>query len=594
MLVLFQATTFIKDAGISKAQAQNEMSYQITWSMDKALSPTYYMDNKTGAYLAARFAKNNKQWGLATDLYEIAMAFEGDRKTQLDQMIERTSFLLAITSGKFDLANRLADNRDEPGQIKALKTTLKSLELAKKGQQEKALSLIETLPNHGVHLYTKTLLKPWLRAHALDLNAAQKTLSELPRLSKNIKNPLQDITIAMIADHFNDHDAAKDYYAQAAEQYMTLPSASLMASYHARQGDLDEATNIHEEILSLRPNYDESHLFLDKGRTLSEHRLSKAQDGIAYTLLNLATFLYEQESLETALIYAQLSRYIAPEVEGSWLLIGDIMKDFNHEEAALDYYKHIHFNGARNNTTARLKMVDLYASLNQSEKAIQILEKAYEGWHSNRDIAMQYADQLRLDKQSDKALKVYKDMQPFHAEVLKLDWRYYYGRAMSHIDLEQFDRGEEDLQTAIKIAPHNPVLLNYLGYHWISQDKNLEAAKEMLELAVSLDPRNGYILDSMGLAHYKLGNYEQAIFYLEQALSELPFNHEVNENLGDAYWKMGRHVEARYQWEKALALSDSQILKTALKDKLAYGLIEEDTTIGLRLDQEAKSLRQAH
>ena len=48
-------------------------------------------------------------------------------------------------------------------------------------------------------------------------------------------------------------------------------------------------------------------------------------------------------------------------------------------------------------------------------------------------------------------------------------------------------------------------MLNYLGYSWVDQNINLDEAFEMLKHAVELRPDDGYIVDSLGWAHYRLG-----------------------------------------------------------------------------------------
>ena len=51
-------------------------------------------------------------------------------------------------------------------------------------------------------------------------------------------------------------------------------------------------------------------------------------------------------------------------------------------------------------------------------------------------------------------------------------------------------------------APSRPMVLNYLGYSWIDQNRNLKQGLALIEKAVRQKPDDGYIVDSLGWAYY--------------------------------------------------------------------------------------------
>ena len=71
---------------------------------------------------------------------------------------------------------------------------------------------------------------------------------------------------------------------------------------------------------------------------------------------------------------------------------------------------------------------------------------------------------------------------------------------------------------ALKFVPDNPQVLNYLGYSWIDQGININAAMEMIVKAAEQRPSDGYIIDSLGWAFYQIGQYEEAVIKLEKAV----------------------------------------------------------------------------
>jgi Flp pilus assembly protein TadD len=94
----------------------------------------------------------------------------------------------------------------------------------------------------------------------------------------------------------------------------------------------------------------------------------------------------------------------------------------------------------------------------------------------------------------------------------------------------------------------------------------------MIEKAVELSPDDGYIVDSLGWAHYRLGDYPSAVEYLEKALELVPEDPTINDHLGDAYWKSGRTTEARYQWRRALQFKPEKEDVKPIEAKLDGGL----------------------
>jgi Flp pilus assembly protein TadD len=83
-----------------------------------------------------------------------------------------------------------------------------------------------------------------------------------------------------------------------------------------------------------------------------------------------------------------------------------------------------------------------------------------------------------------------------------------------------------------------------------------------------LRPYDGYIVDSVGWAYYRLGRYQDAANTLEQAVLLVPGDPTINDHLGDAFWRAGRHIEARFQWNHALAFADGDTDKSAIEQKL--------------------------
>ncbi len=182
-----------------------------------------------------------------------------------------------------------------------------------------------------------------------------------------------------------------------------------------------------------------------------------------------------------------------------------------------------------------------------------------------------------------RARKLYAEAIPYYDQALALvpkperrHWVYFYARGTSYERLKNWDAAEADLQKALSLYPDQPLILNYLGYSWIDQGRNLKEGMAHIEKAVALKPDDGYIVDSLGWAHYMQGNFNDAVRYLERAVELKPDDPVLNDHLGDALWRVGREREARYQWDQALSLKPEPEDEVKIKKKLETGLTGSD------------------
>ncbi|MGH6954092.1 MAG: tetratricopeptide repeat protein, partial [Alphaproteobacteria bacterium] len=151
-------------------------------------------------------------------------------------------------------------------------------------------------------------------------------------------------------------------------------------------------------------------------------------------------------------------------------------------------------------------------------------------------------------------------------------WTLLYARGIALERSKQWPRAEADLLRALEFRPEQALVLNYLGYSWADRGENLERAREMIERAVALRPNDGYIVDSLGWVHYRMGQYDKAVIHLERALELKSGDAVITDHLGDAYWQAGRKTEARFQWRRALTLDADQDLRRSIQLKLEHGL----------------------
>ncbi len=198
---------------------------------------------------------------------------------------------------------------------------------------------------------------------------------------------------------------------------------------------------------------------------------------------------------------------------------------------------------------------------------------------------------LRSRKMYTEAVEVYDRAISLIPKPDKRHWSYFYARGTSYERLKAWPSAEKDLKKALALYPDQPLVLNYLGYSWIDQGLNLKEGMTLIEKAVAVKPDDGYIVDSLGWAHFKQGNYKESVRYLERAVELRPDDPVLNDHLGDALWRVGREREAKFQWDQALSLKPEPEDETKIRKKLQEGLanLPEDARAASNGVKEAAS-----
>jgi tetratricopeptide (TPR) repeat protein len=159
-------------------------------------------------------------------------------------------------------------------------------------------------------------------------------------------------------------------------------------------------------------------------------------------------------------------------------------------------------------------------------------------------------------------------------------WRLFYYRGVAYEQNKRWTEAEADLKRALSLNPEQPSVLNYLGYSWVDRGVNLDLALKLIQKAVRLKPTDGYIVDSLGWAYFKLGRYPDAVQTMEAAVQLSGGDATINDHLGDVYWTVGRKREAVFQWTYARDSSPDKDLLPKLLEKLKHGLPAPPATGG--------------
>ncbi|MBE0582486.1 MAG: tetratricopeptide repeat protein [Desulfofustis sp.] len=201
----------------------------------------------------------------------------------------------------------------------------------------------------------------------------------------------------------------------------------------------------------------------------------------------------------------------------------------------------------------------------RTAEALQMLEDFLETRPTDKPMLLLLAASLNRDQGNDEhSLALLADAaQRFPADEQVL---FAYGLELERSN--RLDEAIEVMESIIVLNPDHAEALNFVGYCWADAERNLDQALSYINRAMALKPGNGYIQDSLGWVHFRLGNFERAERELLGALELLPDDPHINEHLGDLYQALGQPGKARTFYDTAFEKFDDDTKKQAVRKKI--------------------------
>jgi Flp pilus assembly protein TadD len=267
------------------------------------------------------------------------------------------------------------------------------------------------------------------------------------------------------------------------------------------------------------------------------------------------------------MILLRLALDLRPDFTPARVLAAELLESGRHLDNALQMLAAVG-NDDPLIAVIRLQRAALAERLGNTEDAMRDLQRIARDYPSSPLPAMREGDILRSKQRFTDAIAAYDRAIARIGEPAPSDWLVFYDRGICYERSRQWAKAEADFQRALKLAPDQPFVLNYLGYSWADMGQNLVQARAMIEKAVQRRPNDGAITDSLGWVMLRQGEVTEAVKVLEHAVELDPEDPSINGHLGDAYWAAGRKLEATYQWRRALTFNPEPDDAAKLEAKL--------------------------
>ncbi|MFK5978603.1 MAG: tetratricopeptide repeat protein [Rhizobiaceae bacterium] len=530
-----------------------------------------------GSFLAAQIAGRDNDDSAAVAFYSRAVSLDPENVE-----LKRNLFVALMANGKISDAIAIADAVQGGGNPVFLAKIALGVEALRKRSWTKVPLALADIRGNDLNKLTAGIIKSWALIGAGDLKGAIANAEE-------IKGPdwltlVRDYHMGLMFAASGDNKNAAVRFSKVLEKRQL---ASVLTETYARAiealvrseiraGNKDKAISALTKGSRFLPDHA---AFTALQRAMGDEKavtplVTSPQEGAAELLFNIASAIGREGGTPFAKTHLQLANYLNGGIDVISFALAGIYERQKHYVDANQLLETITELSPLFHRASIAKALNL-SSIGEKDQAIVSLRELIAGSPKNLTTYMTLGALFSRDKNYTEAAEIY-DLavaeigapQPYH-------WNLFFRLAIARERLDHWDQAEPNFKKALELFPNQPDVLNYLGYSWIDKGIHLDEGVAMIRKAVELKPRSGYIIDSLGWAHYKLADYDQAVRELERAVQLMSQDATVNDHLGDAYWKVGRKLEATFQWKHAINSKPEPAEKAKIEKKLQHGLVDE-------------------
>lgn len=519
-----------------------------------------------GDFLVARFAAMTNDPETAAEYYASAI----DTAPEKSGIAERAVFA-ALLAGDYQAGVELAQRARQVGSTATLVRLTLGVDALVRGKDGEAANYLDETEYGPFNRVIARGLSAWRIADDQGADAGEAYLHD--GLTGDASLDSATLYMMGLLQMADKHDAA----ALATFDALWDSGARLAVGVHAHaqllavSGQKARAVEILEmfrDEIGQNAAIDSLRADILAGKRIRPKRLS-AREGAALAVYVPAAALMLQTDDDLSGVYFVLALALDPDLHVARSLWGQSLDNAGRRQEAIAVLSRIP-DSSEFYATARGQMAWALRREERNQESLSIAAEAL-AHAPDRGLKIQLADLYRSLDRHGEAERLLTEIIASDANANRQDWRIIYARGSTLEQTGRWPEAEAELKMALALQPTNASILNYLGYAYIDRGLNYEAALDMIRRAVELEPHSGYIVDSLGWAHYRMGRYDLATRFLERAVELSPGVSLLNDHLGDAYWQVGRKIEARFQWQRALRLDPDSPDRARIEAKMLSG-----------------------
>ncbi len=533
------------------------------------------VDTFSGAFLAGRTADVDRDYGNAIPLYRKALEIEPDN-TEISERLMIASFL----SGDFDGGVKLAERLKSDVSVERITVITRGMDAIRRGDYAAADAILKYDGPNDLERLMNSLLLAWSKFGAGRKDEALKLVTDLkgPEWFAIFRNyhagalAAASGNMSKARELLNAAVLDKDGGSTAPDTYMRAVMA--LARLEAGEGNKQKA----KDAIAVGDQFINNYAPLKAlGEALARgdkpaQQVTTAAQGAAAVLFSVGGALNRQGADEAVALYLNVSHALDPDSADTLVLLGGLAEAANQPDKAIAFYRQV----PKSSPLMRISELQLglaLATTGKMDEAKTHLKALIDSDPMDIRSYLAYGSILSDAKDYPEMAKNYDQAIAKIGSISDRSlWSLYFQRGIAYERLKQWDKAEPNFKKALELNADQPQVLNYLGYTWVDMNRNLKEGLDMIKRAVELRPDDGYIVDSLGWAYFRLGRFDDAVTQLERAAELKAGDSTINDHLGDAYWRTDRKREAMFQWKRALVLKPEDGAIPAINDKIKNGL----------------------
>ncbi|HXH29761.1 MAG TPA: tetratricopeptide repeat protein [Bacteriovoracaceae bacterium] len=326
---------------------------------------------------------------------------------------------------------------------------------------------------------------------------------------------------------------------------------SLYESYLKRNPTDSTVLNSIVQALFLRERYQEVITYAERLSDLEPENLNlKVKLGILYT----DTKKYS----EAISVFKDLLES-APDSDKILYYLGAIHQEINNYQESIEYFNQIPATSGLY-TDSSVQMANMLSALAQTEHQSGSgtrFKQEFLAFVSKKtgefvDLRVEfsvikagYYEGTSQYKEAMETMMVVQDEKGF-----SIQHKYYL--ANLYEKEKRFTESTALIMGILETEPKNAHAWNFLGYSLLVRGTEMDKAFEYIQTALTINPEDGYIRDSLGWFYYKKGEIKKALVELKIALQKVPDDVEILKHLAVVHRELKDFSRAKVYLESAL------------------------------------------
>lgn len=300
--------------------------------------------------------------------------------------------------------------------------------------------------------------------------------------------------------------------------------------------------------------------------------LESSQEDTLNTKVKMALILIEQKNYKPAIEKLNEVLAMVPESDKIRFYLGAVHEELKQNEQAIFHFEKIG-SDSQFYSEALVHAAYLYKQQKNYSAAAKLLKKGIESNSDTPQMYSLYASVLDEEKNYDQAIKLLKSAVVKYPQSAQV--QFFLGSIYDKVGDK--DNVVSSMKKVIELDPNHVQGLNYLAYTYAEIGVDLPVAEQLARKALSFEPTDGFVMDTLGWILFKQGKNSEAIVILEKASTHQPSESIIAEHLGDAYYKQKLIQKAKQMYLRAVQLEDDETKQEILRAKILA--IDDKTNI---------------